>query len=132
MDVFDCRPAPHPKRNRRRERPGSRTRRTHYRKEGLHVDFAEDVDLALSSSKLPPFDYTKPSPLRRQTFDQSWQRWKAREAEEKAAVVQKENHELLAEQHRLFGGEVNDDVSLCKSMLSVVLFLFGDIDYIDP
>ena len=37
-----------------------------------------------------------------------------------------------AEQQRLYGGEVSDDVSLCPAMLSVVMSLFGDIDYIDP
>jgi len=40
--------------------------------------------------------------------------------------------QLEQEQQRLFGGEVDDDVSLCPSMLNVVLHLFGDIDYIDP
>jgi hypothetical protein len=40
--------------------------------------------------------------------------------------------QLEREQQRLFGGEVDDDVSLCPSMLNVVLCLFGDIDYIDP
>lgn len=36
----------------------------------------------------------------------------------------------------LFGGDVDDDVSvtnaLCEPMLSVVIHLFGDIDYTDP
>lgn len=39
---------------------------------------------------------------------------------------------LEQEQQRLFGGEVDDDVSLCPLMLNVVFHLFGDIDYIDP
>ena len=33
---------------------------------------------------------------------------------------------------KLFGGDLDDDVSLCPAMLSVVMALFGDIDYIDP
>jgi hypothetical protein len=91
--------------------------------EGL--EYARDINVPL------PSDKTRPSPLLRQNFDQSWQRWKAREAEEQA-LAEMEKMQLEQEQQRLFGGEVDDDVSLCPSMLNVVLHLFGDIDYIDP
>ena len=80
-----------------------------------------------------PSDKTRPSPLFRQNFDQSWQRWKARQAEEKA-LAEMDKLQLEQEQLRLFGGDVDDDVSLDlkPAMLSVVMRLFGDIDYIDP
>jgi hypothetical protein len=45
----------------------------------------------------------------RQNFDQSWQRWKARQAEERA-LVEMDNLQLLEqEQLRLFGGDVGED-----------------------
>lgn len=40
--------------------------------------------------------------------------------------------QLEQEQQRLFGGDVDDDVSLCESMLQVVMHLFGGLDYADP
>ena len=40
--------------------------------------------------------------------------------------------DLEQAQRRLFGGEVGDRVSLCESMLGVVVGLFGDLDYVDP
>jgi hypothetical protein len=83
---------------------------------------------------LPSDNQTKPSPLLRQNFTQSWQRWKAREAEERA-VQEREIARMEQEQRRLFGGDVDDDVSfdlLCPAMLDVVFRLFGDIDYTDP
>lgn len=78
-----------------------------------------------------PSDRTRPSPLFRQNFDQSWQRWKEREAEEKA-LAEMDKMQLEQEQLLLFGGDIDDDVSLCPAMLSVVMGLFGDIDYVDP
>jgi hypothetical protein len=36
------------------------------------------------------------------------------------------------ERQRLFGGDGDDDGSLCIAMLDVVVRLFGDIDYTDP
>lgn len=78
------------------------------------------------------------SPALRQTFDQSWARWKAREAEEeKQAIAAIEElkaaqAQLEQEQIKLFGGDVGDDVSLCEPMLRVLSYLFGDIDYTDP
>lgn len=122
---------PHHRQNRRRERPGSRTRRTITRKSNLQLDCVEGLLDARDSSVPLPSDRTRPSPLFRQNFDQSWQRWKAREAEERA-LAQMDKMQLEQEQQRLFGGEVDDDVSLCPSMLNVVYHLFGDIDYIDP
>ena len=40
--------------------------------------------------------------------------------------------DLEQAQRQLFGGEVGDEVSLCESMLGVVVGLFGDLDYVDP
>lgn len=117
--------------NRRRERPGSRTRRPITRKSNVQLDYVEGLLDARDTSVTLPSDRTRPSPLLRQNFDQSWQRWKAREAEERA-LAQMDKMQLEQEQQRLFGGEVDDDVSLCPSMLNVVYHLFGDIDYIDP
>jgi hypothetical protein len=117
----------HHRQNRRRERPGSRTRRTLNHKTNLHFNYTEGIQDALDTSVPLPSDKTRPSPLLRQNFDQSWQRWKARQqAEEKALMIQ--------EQLRLFGGDLDEDVSLIpdETMLSVVFRLFGDIDYIDP
>lgn len=122
---------PHHRQNRRRERPGSRTRRTITRKSNIQIDFVEGLLDARDTSVPLPSDKTRPSPLLRQNFDQSWQKWKAREAEEKA-LAEMDKLQLEREQQRLFGGEVDDDVSLCPSMLRVVFNLFGDIDYIDP
>ena len=122
---------PHHRQNRRRERPGSRTRRTISRKFSVR-DECEQGILDARDLEIPlPSDKAKPSPLMRQNFDQSWQRWKARQVEEAAQAAK---DKLLLEQERmvLFGGEVDDDVSLCAPMLQVLLSLFGDIDYSDP
>jgi hypothetical protein len=40
--------------------------------------------------------------------------------------------EVTEEQRRLCGGMDDDEVSLCKEMMGVVLGLFGDLDYVDP
>ena len=119
---------PQHRQKRRRERPGSRTRRTITRKSNVQFDCVDGLLDARDTNVSLPSDRTRPSSLLRQNFDQSWQRWKAREAEERAAAEM----DKMLEQQRLFGGEVDDDVSLCPSMLNVVLQLFGDIDYIDP
>jgi hypothetical protein len=124
-------PTPYHRQNRRRERPGSRTRHALSRKEAIQYDCAEGLAIARDATVLLPFENSKPSPLRRQTFDQSWQRWKAREAEQKLQA-ETEKMELENEQRRLFGGEIDDDVSLCRAMLDVVRYLFGGLDYIDP
>lgn len=123
----------HHRQNRRRERPGSRTRRTITRKANIQYDTREGIMDALDTSVPLPSDKTKPSPLLRQNFDQSWQRWKARQAEERE-LAEMDKLQLEQEQQRLFGGDVDDDVSLDlkPAMLSVVMCLFGDIDYIDP
>jgi hypothetical protein len=116
--------------NRRRERPGSRARRTLTlsRKANSHFDCAEGLHDALDTSVALPSDKPCPSPLLRQNFDQSWQRWKARQVEER------EEDKALQEQLRLFGGDLDEDVSAIPdaTMLDVVLRLFGDIDYVDP
>lgn len=124
---------PNHRQNRRRERPGSRTRRTVTRKANVQYDLHEGILDAHDAVVHLPSDKARPSPLLRQNFDQNWQLWKARQAEEKALAemdrMQSEQEQLL-----LFGGELGDDVSLIPddAMLSVVLGLFGDIDYIDP
>ena len=126
---------PSHRQNRRRERPGSRTRRGITRKSAMQAEFAEglidafDVDLRL------PSDQSNPSPLLRHNFDNAWQKWKAREDEQKLKREVKARDsmvELEREQLRFFGGEVDDDVSLFAPMLNVVWRLWGDIDYIDP
>lgn len=125
---------PHHRQNRRRERPGSRTRRTITRKANLQYDCTEGLLDAHDLSVPLPSDKTRPSPLLRQNFDQSWQRWKAREAEAKA-LTEMDKMQVEQEQRRLFGSDVgDDDVSLIPdmAMLGVVLRLFGDVDYIDP
>jgi hypothetical protein len=122
---------PHHRQNRRRERPGSRTRRTISRKFNIRDECEEGILDARDTEVPLPSDKAKPSPLLRQNFDQSWQRWKARQAEE-TAQAEKEKLQLEQERILLFGGEVDDDVSLCVPMLQVVMSLFGDIDYTDP
>jgi hypothetical protein len=122
---------PHHRQNRRRERPGSRSRRTITRKSNIQNEYTEGLLDAYDSSVTLPSDKARPSPLLRENFHQNWQRWKAREAEEKALELEKLQLEQ-EEQQRLYGGDVSDDVSLCPAMLSVVMSLFGDIDYIDP
>jgi len=122
---------PNHRQNRRRERPGSRSRRTITRKSSIQNEYTEGLLDAYDSSVYLPSDKARPSPLLRENFHQTWQRWKAREAEEMALQLEKVQLEQ-AEQQRLYGGEVSDDVSLCPAMLSVVMSLFGDIDYIDP
>ncbi|TVY14495.1 hypothetical protein LARI1_G009014 [Lachnellula arida] len=122
---------PNHRQNRRRERPGSRSRRTITRKSSIQNEYTEGLLDAYDPSVSLPSDKTRPSPLLRENFHQTWQKWKAREAEERALQLEKLQLEQ-AEQQRLYGGEVSDDVSLCPAMLSVVMSLFGDIDYIDP
>lgn len=100
---------PHHRQNRRRERPGSRTRRTITRKSNVQFDCVEGLLDARDTSVSLPSDRTRPSPLLRQNFDQSWQRWKAREAEERALAEMDKMQLLEQEQQRLFGGEVDDD-----------------------
>ena len=123
--------APHHRQNRRRERPGSRTRRTISRKSVIQSTINEGILEARDSSVPLPSDKAKPSPLLRQNFDQSWQRWKARQAQE-AAAASFQQLQLEQERMLLFGGEVDDDVSLCAPMIGVLISLFGDIDYTDP
>jgi hypothetical protein len=129
--------APHHRQNRRRERPGSRARRTIARKVNIQYDCCEGLLDAHDPDVSLPSDKPHPSPLLRQNFDRSWQRWKARQAEEMALAEMDTMQLLEEEQRRLFGSDVADDiddVSLIPdhAMLGVVLNLFGDIDYIDP
>lgn len=123
--------SPHHRQNRRRERPGSRTRRTINHKSNIRYECSEGILEAYDPTISLPSYRSNPSPLLRHNFDQSWQRWKEREAEEKAmAELERIQHER--EQQRLFGGDLDDDVSLCEPMLGVLMSLFGDIDYTDP
>ncbi|KAK2630265.1 hypothetical protein QTJ16_001085 [Diplocarpon rosae] len=122
---------PHHRHNRRRERPGSRSRRTITRKADIAYDLREGLLDARDAEYNIPTDNTRPSPLLRQNFNQSWQRWQARKAEEKvlskADMTQSEKEQLVR-----FGGELGDDVSLIPAMLDVLVSLFGDVDYVDP
>ena len=129
---------PHHRQNRRRERPGSRTRRTITRKSNAQYDCYEGLLDARDTKVNLPSDRSKPSPLLRQNIDLAWQRWKTRQAEEKH-LAEMDRMQMEQEQLKLtelFGGDVDDDVSvtntLCEPMLSVVIHLFGDIDYTDP
>jgi hypothetical protein len=122
---------PHQRQNRRRERPGSRSRRSITRKSLLQDMCREGFWDARDPTLHLPSDRATPSPLLRQSFDQSWEKWKAREAEQKA-LAEMDKTQLEQEQQRLFGGDVDDDVSLCESMLQVVMHLFGGLDYADP
>ncbi|PQE12961.1 hypothetical protein CJF30_00002847 [Rutstroemia sp. NJR-2017a BBW] len=128
-------PAPHHRKNRRRERPGSRARRSLSRKESLQSEVSEGLLEARDATLRLPSNRSRPSPVLRQNWEQSAARWRAREMEEKIA-------EMVREQRRMFGGEgegegedidgVGEDVDLCPAMLEVVLRLWGDVDYADP
>jgi len=98
---------PHHRQNRRRERPGSRTRRTI---SNIRDECEQGILDARDPSVPLPSDKAKPSPLMRQNFDQSWQRWKARQAEAAVRTRTEQDTQLL-EQERLllFGGEIDDD-----------------------
>ena len=115
----------------RRIPAATRSRRTITRKSQIQDICLEGICDARDPSLHLPSDKPRPSPLPRQSFDQSWERWKAREAEEKA-LAEMDKTQLEMEQQRLFGGDVDDDVSLCESMLQVVMHLFGGLDYADP
>ena len=98
----------------------------------MHSEYREGLLDALDITVPLPSDKSRPSPLMRQTWDQSWHKWQARQAEERA-LAEMDKLQLEMEQQRLlFGGEVTDDVSLCEEMLNVMISLFGDIDYVDP
>ena len=127
MNAYTVKP-PHPK-NRRRERPGSRTRRTLTRKATVRCDVFEGVLHAHDAENYLPSDKARPSPLG-QNFDRNWQRWKARQAEQKALAEM----DSMQSEHEQLQFEVRDDTTLIpdEAMFSVVLSLFGDIDYIDP
>ncbi|KAH9222735.1 hypothetical protein DL95DRAFT_518293 [Leptodontidium sp. 2 PMI_412] len=99
---------PNHRQNRRRERPGSRTRRTITRKANVQYDLHEGILDARDAEVHLPSDKARPSPLLRQNFDQNWQRWKARQAEEKA-LAEMDRMQSEQEQLILFGGELGDD-----------------------
>ncbi|KAK0124486.1 hypothetical protein ONS95_009438 [Cadophora gregata] len=96
---------PHHRQNRRRERPGSRTRRTITRKANVQYDVYEGVLDACDAEVHLPSDKARPSPLLRQNFDQNWQKWKARQAEEKA-LAEMDRMQLEQEQLQF---EIGDD-----------------------
>jgi hypothetical protein len=116
----------HQRKNRRRERPGSRNRWSTTRKSHMQQYWLEDIDEAHDPSPLP-FEKSRSSPILRQNFDQSWERWKARDGPKALSKMQLEQEQL-----RLCGGDVDDDVCLCEPMLQVVIHLFGALDYSDP
>lgn len=122
-------PSPHHCKNRRRVRPGARKRHALAHKGYMSDELNEGMGMAHDHTLSLPSE-SPVSPLR-QNYERSWRAWKAREAEQRA--VERERTELEDKEHyRLFGGEVDDDVSLCNSMLDVVYSLWGDIDYTDP
>lgn len=113
-------PAPSFPKNRRRMRRGARKRHALSRKVDPRDEYYEGASLAHDTSYLPPltsFRATHP-----QSLERSWLAWMAHE-------VRRDEED---EQCRLFGGNMDDDVSLCASMLGVVYALWGDIDYTDP
>ncbi|KAB8296901.1 hypothetical protein EYC80_002310 [Monilinia laxa] len=130
-------PPIHHRQNRRRERPGSRARRAISRKSVLATDVNEGILEARDSTFYIPNHRpgNGPSPILRQNFDQSWIRWKARQAAELEMLAMKENmrqlemeremmvgeakmreeKELERIQRRLFGGEEDDEDALCSA-----------------
>jgi hypothetical protein len=105
--------------NRRRQRPGSCSRRVITHIQGTApggIYDTRDVRLYLSS-KATPSDL-------QQSLDCNCVKFTATDAGE--------DEQLEQERRRLFGGVVGDDISLCGSMLEVVLHLFGGLDYADP
>jgi hypothetical protein len=114
--------------NKRRERPGSRTRDTIPSKAATATKTAPTV--VTSAHAMIPSSQINPPAQLRQDFHECWQRWKSRDAEKKA-LVEPDKLQLEQEQ-RLFGEDADDDGSLCPAMLDVVIRLFGDIDYTDP
>lgn len=150
-------PAPHPenlsqyvkpagRRNRRRERPGSRARNASQSPPApspVNFSAVHTVDHQHCSTYRP-----SPSPLLRQSFDAAWSRWKARENSISASSSAsgdwawsngygswgaKGYAEKEIEERRIFGGEEEDIIGLdlCPAMLDVVKFLWGDVDYTD-
>ncbi len=111
--VFIAGRPPFHRQNRRRERPGARTRKALSNRESIQHDFNEGITIAndcslwLPSENYPPYACSY------------WQEEHGRA-------------DLEEEQVRLFGGDVGDDVSLLPAMLEVVRFLWGGIDYVDP
>ncbi|KAF2461974.1 hypothetical protein BDY21DRAFT_4784 [Lineolata rhizophorae] len=59
----------------------------------------------------------------------AWQERAALQRREQADCDERRRKENLV---RVFGGEADDEVSLCEPMLKVVMALFDDIDYVDP
>lgn len=67
-------------------------------------------------------------------WQNQWNQWQNR-ARQQAIQSQREHQEAIAaetQRIRIFGGEKGDDVSLCPSMVQVVVGLFGGLDYEDP
>ncbi|KAE8451949.1 hypothetical protein EG329_002113 [Mollisiaceae sp. DMI_Dod_QoI] len=78
------------------------------RKANASFDYTDAVLDARDASVYLPSDKARPSPLLRQNFDQSWQRWQAKKAEERA-LVEMDRIQLELDQQRLFGEDVGDD-----------------------
>jgi hypothetical protein len=115
---------PFHRKNRRRERPGARTRKALSTRENFQQEYTEGRDIANDRTfQLPTEQYLPCScSICKCEREYDW------------AQMRKEDEidELENEQRRLFGGDVGDDVSLLPAMLDVVRFLWGDIDYTDP
>ncbi|KAH8600128.1 hypothetical protein B0O99DRAFT_682583 [Bisporella sp. PMI_857] len=130
---------PYSRQNKRRERPGSRKRRTLAQTSLTYNNVKEGIaDSHNSTIHLPP----ESSLMLQQTFDEYRVPCEAlaRTAEEKVCdgeekaitkawadmdVMQKQKEQL-----RMFGGEgFDDDASLIEPMKRVLFDLFGDIDF---
>ncbi|KAA8568674.1 hypothetical protein EYC84_007679 [Monilinia fructicola] len=119
-------PPIHHRQNRRRERPGSRARRTISRKAVL----ATDVWIRWKARQAAELEMlAMKENMRQLEMEREMMVGEAKVREEK---------ELERIQRRLFGGEEDDeavscDIDLCPAMLDVVMRLFdGEVDYLDP
>jgi len=102
--------------NRRRTRGGSKFASS------LHPrDYIEAPSLLVDKSPLA--HYTRQADLTAKHWHNRYTAWQNRDKRQR-----EEKDEIEAEQRRIFGGEVGDDVSLCYRMLEY----FGGLDYIEP
>lgn len=116
-------PVPHNRPNRRRARPGSRARHVLPRKDDIYDSLKEKSSQDNKACAHSSSDQAKPSPALQQNLEQI----EAEAGQEEAAGAM-----LAAERVRIYGGYIDDMMSLCEPMLQVILSLFGSIDYVDP
>lgn len=113
--------------NRRRSR--GRHNQTKFIQSYYKQEAIEALDIVERDEALPLFRNL--SSLQARHWRQRYVQWQDRQREREGGH-HKEAETLEAEQQRVFGGEVGDEVSLCYPMLMVVVGLFGGIDYEDP